>query len=113
MTLDLGLQTEGEKALLQGIEHARAGGKPADAGAFVALDPRNGQVLAIGSSPTFDPNKFAKPLTKSEYAALEGKAERARRSVAGAADRPRRQRHLSDRLDVQADHRDGRRSKRA
>jgi penicillin-binding protein 2 len=74
VTLDLPLQREGEKALLQGIERARAGGKPADAGAFVALDPRNGQVLAIGSSPTFDPNKFAKPLTKSEYAALEGKA---------------------------------------
>jgi penicillin-binding protein 2 len=74
VTLDLGLQREGEKALLEGIENARAGGKPADAGAFVALDPRNGQVLAMGSSPTFDPNKFAKPLTKSEYAALEGKS---------------------------------------
>jgi penicillin-binding protein 2 len=74
VTLDLGLQKEGEKALQEGIENARAGGKPADAGAFVALDPRNGQVLAMGSSPTFDPNKFAKPLTKSEYAALEGKA---------------------------------------
>jgi penicillin-binding protein 2 len=74
VTLDLPLQKEGEKALLEGIEQARAGGKPADAGAFVALDPRNGQVLAIGSYPTFDPNKFAKPLTKGEYASLEGKA---------------------------------------
>ncbi|HEX4484339.1 MAG TPA: penicillin-binding protein 2 [Solirubrobacteraceae bacterium] len=75
VTLDRGLQNEGEKALLQGIENARAGGKPAVAGAFVALDPRNGQVLAMGSSPTFNPNKFAKPLTKSEYAALEGKTK--------------------------------------
>ena len=74
MTLDRGLQQEGEKALLEGIERARAGGKPAVAGAFVALDPRNGEVLAIGSYPTFDPNKFAKPLTKAEYAALEGRA---------------------------------------
>ncbi|HEX8715321.1 MAG TPA: penicillin-binding transpeptidase domain-containing protein, partial [Solirubrobacteraceae bacterium] len=75
VTLDRGLQREGEKALVEGIENARAGGKPAVAGAFVALDPRNGQVLAMGSSPTFDPNKFAKPLTKAEYAALEGKAK--------------------------------------
>jgi penicillin-binding protein 2 len=74
VTLDRGLQRESEKALLEGIENARAGGKPAVAGAFVALNPRNGEVLAMGSSPTFNPNKFAKPLTKSEYAALEGKA---------------------------------------
>jgi penicillin-binding protein 2 len=72
LTLDLGLQKESEKALLEGIENARAGGKPAVAGAFTALDPRNGQVLAIGSYPGFDPNKFAKPLTKAEYAALQG-----------------------------------------
>ena len=72
VTLDLGLEKEGEKALLEGIERARAGGKPAQAGAFTALDPRTGQILAMGSYPTFDPNKFAKPLTKAEYAALQG-----------------------------------------
>jgi penicillin-binding protein 2 len=77
VTLDLALEQEGEKALLEGMEHARGSGKPAVAGSFVALDPRNGEVLAIGSSPSFDPNKFAKPLTKSEYAALEGKASTA------------------------------------
>jgi penicillin-binding protein 2 len=72
VTLDLGLQQESEKALLEGIEQARAGGKPAVAGAFTAIDPRTGQILAIGSYPSFNPNKFAKPLTKAEYAALEG-----------------------------------------
>jgi penicillin-binding protein 2 len=72
VTLALGLQKASEKALLEGIEHARASGKPADAGAFVALDPRNGQVLAIGSYPTFNPNKLAKPLTQAEYASLLG-----------------------------------------
>ena len=74
VTLDLGLQREAEKALLEGIENARAGGKPATAGAFTAIDPRNGQILAIGSYPTFNPNRFAKPLTQSEYVALEGEA---------------------------------------
>jgi penicillin-binding protein 2 len=74
VTLDYKLQREGEKALTEGMEHARASGKPAVAGGFVALDPRNGEVLAIGSAPSFDPNKFAKPLTGKEYAALQGKA---------------------------------------
>ena len=72
-TLDFGLQREGEKALLEGIENARAGGKPATAGAFVAMNPLNGEVYAIGSWPTYDPNKFAKPLTEAEYEQLKGK----------------------------------------
>jgi len=72
VTLDLGLQKEAEKALIEGEEHARTLGKPAVAGAFVALDPLNGEVLAIGSNPSFDPNRFAKPLTESEFHQLEG-----------------------------------------
>jgi penicillin-binding protein 2 len=72
VTLDLGLQRASEKALLEGIEHARAGGKPAVAGAFVALDPLNGEVLSMGSYPSFDPNRFDKPLTPGEYAELTG-----------------------------------------
>lgn len=72
LTLDMGLQREGEKALQAGIGLANANGNPAPAGAFVALDPRNGQVLAMGSYPSFNPNKFARPLTEAEYEALEG-----------------------------------------
>jgi penicillin-binding protein 2 len=72
LSLDLGLQREGEKALQQGISIAQAGGKSANGGAYVAMDPRNGQILAIGSYPTFDPNVFAKPFTTSQYDALIG-----------------------------------------
>ncbi len=74
LTLSYPLQQEAEKALTEGMERARAGGKPAPAGAFVAMDPRNGQILAIGSQPSFDPNKFAKPLSESEYERLIGKS---------------------------------------
>jgi penicillin-binding protein 2 len=72
LTLDLPLQQEAEKALQQGKETAQASGKPAIAGSFVAMDPRNGEVLAIGSAPSFNPNRFAKPLTPAEYKELTG-----------------------------------------
>jgi penicillin-binding protein 2 len=72
LSLDLGLEQEGEKALREGISIAQASGKRANGGAYVAMDPRNGQVLATGSYPTFNPNVFAKPLTPSQYYALTG-----------------------------------------
>ncbi len=72
VTLDMGLQKAAEKALQEGKEHAQTGGKPATAGAFLAMDPRNGQILAIGSAPSFNPNLFAKPLSEREYEALVG-----------------------------------------
>ncbi len=72
LTLDQGLQREGEAALQQGIGLANADGNPAPAGAFVALDPLDGEVLAMGSYPNFDPNLFARPLTDEEYEALLG-----------------------------------------
>ncbi len=35
-----------------------------NAGAFLAMDPRDGQLLAMGSYPTFDPAIFTKPITQ-------------------------------------------------
>ena len=72
MTLDLGLQQEGEKALLEGIEHARAGGKPATAGAFVAMDPLNGEILAIGSYPTLRPEQVRQTADRSRIRGARG-----------------------------------------
>ncbi len=39
-------------------------------GAVVAIDPSNGDVLALASKPGFDPTAFARGLTQREYAAL-------------------------------------------
>ncbi|MDX6643518.1 MAG: penicillin-binding protein 2 [Solirubrobacteraceae bacterium] len=61
LSIDLDLQKAGQDAI-SGLGNGR--------GAFVALDPRNGEVLGLGSSPTFDPNVFAKPLTEARYKAL-------------------------------------------
>jgi penicillin-binding protein 2 len=38
--------------------------------AVVAIDPRNGDVIAFVSTPTFDPNGFARGLSVPEYRAL-------------------------------------------
>jgi penicillin-binding protein 2 len=39
-------------------------------GAVVAIDPNNGDVIAMVSTPGFDPNPFGRGLTIKEYAAL-------------------------------------------
>jgi penicillin-binding protein 2 len=39
-------------------------------GAVVAIDPRNGDVLALLSAPSFDPNRFAEGMSRADYVAL-------------------------------------------
>jgi penicillin-binding protein 2 len=39
-------------------------------GAVVAIDPRNGDVLALVSTPAFDPNRFAEGISRPDYVAL-------------------------------------------
>ena len=60
LSIDSGVQAAGEAGLA-------ARGLP---GAFVAMDVRNGQVLGLGSFPTFDPSIFTKPITQSQYKGL-------------------------------------------
>lgn len=55
LTLDLGIQ--------RGVEQAMTN----TTGAAVVVDPRNGDVLAIASSPGFDPNRFSIGLSKEEW----------------------------------------------
>ena len=60
LTLDLDLQRAAETALAD---------KPG--GAVVALDPKDGAILALASKPGFDPNFFSKLITtQKEYDAL-------------------------------------------
>jgi penicillin-binding protein 2 len=66
LSLDLNLQKAGQQALQEAIDS----NPPATAGAFVAMNPTNGEVYAMGSLPTFDPNIFAKPVSQSEYEKL-------------------------------------------
>ncbi len=58
LTIDLDLQVVAELAL-QGHR-----------GAVVALDPRTGEILAMASQPTFDPNKFAVRIKGKDWKEL-------------------------------------------
>jgi penicillin-binding protein 2 len=58
LTLDFTLQKKAEE-LLEGKE-----------GAIIVLDPRTGEVLALASYPTYDPNKFINRFTSEEWLGL-------------------------------------------
>ncbi len=58
LTVDLDLQIAAEQALGE------------TNGAVVAMDPRNGEILAMVSRPTFDPNAFAVRINRSEWSRL-------------------------------------------
>jgi penicillin-binding protein 2 len=59
LTIDARLQQAAEAALRYGIQTAIANEAwYADGGAVVAMDPRNGQILALASNPTYRPSVF-------------------------------------------------------
>ncbi|MFC4820961.1 penicillin-binding protein 2 [Dokdonella ginsengisoli] len=54
-------------AHLQEATEAAFGGR---AGAAVAIDPRNGEILAMVGVPSYDPNLFVNGISRADYAAL-------------------------------------------
>jgi penicillin-binding protein 2 len=76
LALDLDVQRTGQAAL--------AGGT--GLGAFAVMDIHNGEVLGLGSHPSFDPNLFAEVVRESDYKALTAEdngAPLTNRAVAG------------------------------
>ncbi|HWE14003.1 MAG TPA: penicillin-binding protein 2 [Solirubrobacteraceae bacterium] len=63
--LNARVQQTGEKALQQSIS-ANAGA----GGAFVAMNPQNGSVYAMGSLPSYDPSVFTGNLSQATYQRL-------------------------------------------
>jgi penicillin-binding protein 2 len=58
LTIDMDLQSVAEDELAGKV------------GAIVAMDPRNGEILAMASHPAFDPNDFAIRISGDEWKAL-------------------------------------------
>src|SRR5215472_4108340 len=55
LTIDLDIQMAAERAM------------EGKTGAMIALDPHNGEILALVSRPTFDPNQFSVRVSKSYW----------------------------------------------
>ncbi len=64
LSIDLELQVKAEELLR---EHN---------GAIVAIDPQNGEILAMTSMPSFDPNLFVNGISYSNYNALRDNPDR-------------------------------------
>jgi len=64
LTIDLDLQIIATKAM-QGKR-----------GAIVAIDPNNGEILALISAPSFDPDVFALGMSMADFAALQNDIDR-------------------------------------
>jgi penicillin-binding protein 2 len=60
LSLDLDVQRVAQQALAGGTGR----------GAFAVMDVNNGEVLALGSQPSFDPNIFTRPLSQKRLEAL-------------------------------------------
>ncbi|MGF1471542.1 MAG: penicillin-binding protein 2 [Rubrobacteraceae bacterium] len=92
LTLDLELQKAAEKELNLAMERAKEEEDAAgDGGAVVAMDPRNGEILAMASRPSFEPQLFvggisgAEEVERYEYlTSEEANSPFANRAVYGA-----------------------------
>ncbi len=59
----------GQRALQQSLNRNHT----ATSGAFVAIDPQNGSVYAMGSLPTYHPSVFTHPFSQKVYSQDFGK----------------------------------------
>jgi penicillin-binding protein 2 len=70
LTINARLQIAAQNALQYGIQLARNQGNwAANGGAIVALSPQNGSILAMASSPTYDPSVYSGRVSTRKLAA--------------------------------------------
>ena len=65
LSIDAELQTWVREALQRGIEEAGS-----ESGVAIAMDPRSGEILAMVSLPSYDPNLFIGGISEEEYSQL-------------------------------------------
>ena len=74
LTIDSRLQEVAMRALDESMRAVRSQSRSpyrnANQGAVVAMDPRNGEILAYVSLPTYDPNQFVRGISQAEWERL-------------------------------------------
>jgi penicillin-binding protein 2 len=78
LTIDVQLQAAAEAALTQRIRYFNAflDRTEAYAGVVIVMDPRNGDILAMVSWPSYDNNRFARSIDYDYYVELAGDPNR-------------------------------------
>jgi penicillin-binding protein 2 len=67
LSIDAELQALVAEALQRGIKEAGS-----ESGVAIAMDPRSGEILAMVSLPSYDPNLFIGGISEEEYSQLSG-----------------------------------------
>ena len=79
LTIDIELQQAAERALREAVEYAQTqdckGCWMANGGAVVAIDPRNGEIRALASNPTYQPRVYVGRPNRDELARLVSQRE--------------------------------------
>ncbi len=73
LTIDMDLQQAAEKALASGIAHA---GGNCQSGAVICMDVKTGQILAMASNPSYDPNIFSDGITTKAWKSVQSENPR-------------------------------------
>jgi penicillin-binding protein 2 len=88
LTIDANLQRAAEQAIQDGITLAHDHSEwAAYGGAIVAMNPENGEILAMASSPSYDPSIFSGRVDPQKYGDLFGPLRAAQRNYP-TLDRP-------------------------
>ena len=69
-TIDAHLQNVVEQSLADAVQRSREAGEIADSGAAVVVDVTNGDILAMASFPTYDPQLWVGGISTDDYERL-------------------------------------------
>ncbi len=70
LTIDAKIQKAAEEGLRNAIDHGIGQGATVERGCLLVMDPRNGELLALASYPTYEPSLFVGGIGMADWEAL-------------------------------------------